>query len=129
MVDDYSYLPSVLQEIADVAGLAAALQLAAARGGETVYIPGHVDGKHWLSQIVGLEAACKICDYYRIRNGGLALLIPMGNKKHSIYQALCALDEGYSTREIVRKYGLHERTVYRLRARKRSHNNQQDELF
>lgn len=129
MDKDYSYLPYVLQEIAEAAGLAAALQLAVMRGGETVYIPGYVDEQHWLAQIVGLEAACKICNYYRVRDGGMAILIPMAQKKQAIYQALHALKEGHSAREIVRKCGVHERTVYRLRAKIRQEDDKQGKLF
>lgn len=46
-------LPSVLGEIADVAGIAAALAIADKVGGTRINIPARVQDDHWLVETVG----------------------------------------------------------------------------
>jgi len=70
-------LPTVLAEIADAAGIDAAIDLARAYGGQTVYVPSRPKPDHWLVDTVGREAAEKICDHYRVRDSGARLLIPL----------------------------------------------------
>lgn len=106
-------LPGVLQEIAEAAGLRAALRLAAIYGGQTVYIPGRIDEDHWLVHAVGFEAAEKICEAFRLRGSGSKLLIPMARR--SLLNL--ALAKGCSIREAVAAFRVHERTVWRARRR------------
>lgn len=58
-------LPGVLGEIADVAGIPAALAIADQVGGTRINIPARAKDDHWLVQTVGREAADQICDYFR----------------------------------------------------------------
>lgn len=58
-------LPAVLEEIADVAGVEAMWALVRARGGTVVFIPPRAQHRHWLTEIVGYEAAGKICKHFR----------------------------------------------------------------
>lgn len=112
-------LPSVLAEIAEVAGVAAALQVAAARGGRVAYIPApdHLVPDHWLVLAVGAAAAAAIAQ----RLGGGSLLIPLGplggNRGRVWATIRTALGEGCSAPEAARRAGVHERTVRRHRNR------------
>ncbi|WP_319774454.1 helix-turn-helix domain-containing protein [Breoghania sp.] len=123
---DYSYLPDILAQIAGTAGLDAALKLAAERGGQTVYIPSHATPGHWLTDIVGLQAAIKICDHFRVRNSGARLLIPIARKSSAQRTLVKALENGASAREAAAAAGVHERTAFRARRRLKS---KQGELF
>lgn len=62
----YDWLPPLLAEIAEVAGLDAALALAEARGGSRITIPARPRPDHWFAQTVGMEAAEKIAAFYRV---------------------------------------------------------------
>ena len=121
-------LPSVLQEIAEVAGEAAALALAARFGGTRVYFPtaANVHEHHWLFESVGLEAAKKICDHFEVDGRGQRIEIPLyvgGTYRQfvrAITERIHKLDQGgASSSEIVRTAGVTQRTVHRHRARHR----------
>ncbi|MEI2387487.1 helix-turn-helix domain-containing protein [Breoghania sp. JC706] len=126
---DYSFLPEILAEIADAAGLDAALKLAAVRGGQTVYIPSHATPDHWLSDVVGLPAAVRICDHFRVRDSGARLLIPIARRSSAQRALMKALENGASAREAAAAAGVHERTAFRARRRLKSGSGNQDDLF
>jgi hypothetical protein len=130
------FLPPTLQEIADAAGLAAALKLAEARGGTEVYIPAQAPDGHWLVECVGREAADKICAFYRVETTdsrrGSHVEIPLGS--HRFYErarrlAMKLLGEGHNQVEVARKLGLHHRTVQRVSARLRDLDKRQGRLL
>jgi hypothetical protein len=73
-------LPGILAEIADIAGEDAALAVAAARGGTQVYIPPSPDRDHWLSRLVGQQAARAIADRLTCGVGGMRVDLPLGPK-------------------------------------------------
>lgn len=75
-------LPGVLAEIAAIAGDAAALAIADARGGTEVYIPPIPDEDHWLSVMIGRDAARAVA--YRLTQGvgGRRIELPMGPVGH-----------------------------------------------
>lgn len=73
-------LPGILAEIADIAGEDAALAVAAARGGTQVYIPASPDRDHWLSRLVGHQAARDIADRLTCGVGGMRVDLPLGPK-------------------------------------------------
>ncbi len=124
-------LPGVLQEIAEVAGEAAALSIAARQGGRRVYIPAEsrlfLDDPrdtYWLVECVGIEAARKICKHFEVDGRGQRIDIPLhvgGTYRQfvrSLAERLHKLDrEGKSSTEIARQLGLTQRTVHRHRAR------------
>jgi len=118
-------LPTVLAEIADAAGIEAAISLARAYGGQTVYVPARPKPDHWLVDTVGLEAAGKICDLYRVRDGGARLLIPLA--RPTLLAA--ALARGASARSAAAAVGVHERTAFRMRSRMRRSDDRQGDLF
>ncbi|UFZ05488.1 hypothetical protein LQG66_03990 [Bradyrhizobium ontarionense] len=137
-------LPAVLQEIADVAGEAAALSIAARHGGRRVYFPSsdrlHVDGheNYWLIACVGLEAATKICKHFEVDGRGQRIEIPLhvgGTYRQFVRQIAQRVheleDEGKSSTEIAQALGLTQRTVHRHRSRHRgsARGNKQGNLF
>lgn len=82
-------LPALLQEIADVVtaatgdariGLAAALAVASARGGQRVYIPVKPGDDHWLTIAAGRAAADVIARHFTTGSPpkGAELEIPLG---------------------------------------------------
>lgn len=112
-----SAFTGVLAEIAEIAGDAAAHQLAHAKGGlERVYIPKpeNLAAGHWLVDLVGLEHAQAIAQ----RLGGGHVEIPMGTtatRAHKWRVMRDALGKGQSGAEAARAAGLHQRTVRRHR--------------
>lgn len=117
-------LPELLAEIAEVAGLDAALKIAEAKGGQRVYIPAYPREGHWLWLAVGPETAAKICDHFRtldpesraIGGRNTPLVIPFGPAHGAAAAARRAfaagIAEGLSVRDASRKAGIHERTGF-----------------
>lgn len=125
--DDRRWMTPLLNRIADVAGLDAALALGRARPGERVYIPERVDADHWLVKIVGLEAAEKIATAF----GSTKIEIPQavaGDKRRRAAAIADLIARGYSTNEIVRRLGISRNTVAEHR-RKRPVEDPQLNLF
>lgn len=112
-------LPGILGEIADVAGEAAALAIAKARGGTEIYIPPVPAPDHWMSKLVGSTAARAIADHLTCGVGGLRVELPTGPAGHAA-QARAQVDamirEGRSERDIALTTGYTARTVRRRRA-------------
>ena len=77
-VPRHSWLPALLAEIAEVAGLEAALKLAEARGGTEIYVPAEAPADHWLTEAVGQQAAAAICRHFTGSGPGCRLEIPLG---------------------------------------------------
>lgn len=75
------HLPPLLNEIAEAAGVIAAVQIAEARGGTRVHFPAYAPDGHWLVELVGREAADKVCAHFRTTaNGGYYVFVPVGPK-------------------------------------------------
>ena len=122
-------LPGVLGEIAEVAGLPAALALAREHGGTEVYLPIRPDPNHWLVACVGPEAAEAICTHYAVRDadgraiGNFRLLIPLAGTgayaqvRRRLIQELREGNGGVPA--AARKAGVHERTAWRYKAKLR----------
>jgi hypothetical protein len=120
-----SHLPGILADIAEIAGNDAAFEIASAVGGTRVSIPARAQSGHWLVELLGFEQADAICR-------GLATLDPDGKLRGvrdeiiprgpaSILKAARrradeALKSGKSARDAARISGLHERTIWRMKA-------------
>lgn len=115
----YGWLPGVLEQIAETAGLEAALKLARTHGGTFVYIPAFPTEGHWLTQLVGMHAAEKICGLFQMNSSGARVLIPMARKSISDRTIAMAMERKLSARSTATLAGVHERTVYRHRRRRR----------
>lgn len=120
-------LPVVVAEIEQVAGYEAALKLAQAKGGQTVYIPGEAKPGHWLTELLGLETAQKICNHYRVGNSGIRILIPIAKQAIQKRCLVEALEAGSSAPAAAAAAGMHERSAYR--ARKKIKDGRQGSLF
>lgn len=120
--DDFSYLPPTLAEIAQVAGLAAALKLMHAQGGVRVGIPKRAPDGHWLVELIGREAADRLGAHF----AGGRVLIPMSDRSR-VRKAAALLAEGKSLDYVARHARLHVRHVSRIKARVRT--ERQGSLF
>lgn len=121
-----SKLPEVLAEIAEVAGTQAAWEIARAQGGRQVYIPAKVDDGHWLSELIGEDKANAICEHFRAGDSGIRLLIPLAKYVDQRERLARALDQGLTAPDAAQAAGMHVRSAYRARARKR-HSNDDDQ--
>lgn len=126
-----SWLPEVLADIAEAAGLDAALKLAEHYGGTRRKIPAHAGDDHWLVQCVGRKAADSICALFRqgadARQSGQEIVIPLGptgTMRAARRRMINALEAGAPAREAARAAGMHERSAYRMRRRLKSDDGQ-----
>lgn len=123
-------LPGILGEIEEVAGRAAALKVAEHHGGTRIDIPATVGSDHWLAVLLGHEVACRIANHFRVGD-------PDGGEAGARHEAvpilgfsaftslakevrrgiLADLQAGKGVRAIAREHHIHERTVWRWRAR------------
>lgn len=111
-------LPGVLAEIAAVAGEAAALKVAMAKGGTRAYFPSRPAAGHWLVEAVGIDAAAAICAHLVSDRGGLEIPVPLGptGTRARTWRAIRqAIDAGATAAEAARIAGVDERTVRRHR--------------
>lgn len=109
-------LPGVLREVAALAGLGAALQLARAKGGIRVYVAKQPSPR--LSAEIGDAAAAALSRLY----GGEHVDIPLGpegGRARAYRAAGQALAQGLSAGAAARRSGLTERAVYRIKAKRR----------
>lgn len=135
-MSDHS-LPGILGVIADVAGKDAAYAILQARGGTRVTFPAAPSETHWLTKLVGAEAAMAICDHFAQGNpsGGRTGMpgsvdIPLHNtslQKAARRRIADELRAGKSASAAAREAGVHERTAWRVKAKLRDDN--QGELF
>ena len=111
-------LTGVLREVAEEAGLTAALCLARVFGGTKVYVPHRVAPDHPLAEAAGAAAAGYLSKSY----GGEFVLIPLGSdvqdaaRRRAIRERLAA---GRSHQAIARELKCHIRTVEREAQRRR----------
>jgi hypothetical protein len=124
---NYSWLPKIYREIADAAGLEAALKIGDAYGGRRVHIPrvARLTEKHWLRELVGDEAAEALCRWA----DGSAVELPLapetgvnGRRR----RAEKALSQGLSANEAARLSGRHVRSIYRYRQVQRETGDEPD---
>ncbi len=128
----YDWLPPLLAEIAEVAGLDAALAMADARGGSRITIPARPRPDHWLVQAVGVDAAKLIADHFRVGNSGLIVELPVGptgaaaSTRRRIDDLL---QQGVSADRIAREVRVHRTTVFRRKASAGGRDPRQGRLF
>ena len=119
--------PIFLAEVASLVGMPAALALAEGRGGELVYLPVAPKADHWLSLLIGNDAARVVGMHFsqtsfsgeRMTRAGYTVTVPLASefRKWTLFELCC--EEGLSTKEIARRVGVHIRTVRRWHAKRR----------
>ena len=126
-------MPGILAEIADIAGEDAALAVAAARGGTQVYIPPSPERDHWLSRLVGQQAARAIADRLTCGVGGMRVDLTLGPKGHAarIRAKVDRMidDGGFSERDIAQATGYTIRGVRYRKARRKQADDRQLNLL
>ena len=109
----------VLGEIEAEAGRDVANRIAAAKGGSRVFIPGSARPHHWLTDLVGLDAAKKVCWLFRgAGEGGTYVKIPKGEmtfQQRARKRIEELLGEGMSLDKIALEVGVDLSTVQRRR--------------
>lgn len=103
-----------LAEIADAAGVAAALKLVQALGGREIKLSARPTGK--LAQIVGAEAAKAIVAAI----GNEKIVVPMANLRGQRGRREAAarlFESGLSVSKVAGAVDVHERTAFRIKAR------------
>jgi len=123
-MQEYFYLPGVLHTIAEIAGLPAAVAIAEKYGGSRVHFPASAPNGHWLRELVGTEAAEKLCAHFRAtERGGELVDIPLGPKGFYVSArkaGLKLLEGGLSQYEVARRLGVDRSTVRRWKAQERA---------
>ena len=120
-------------ELCEVVGDAAALQLLTQFGGGCVYIPAKLADDHPLVQLIGLDAAEALVKEYTHDNVGVRIQLPRsstGLYAQSRNQVAQAVKEGGRASDIARRIGITTRTVTRERRRQRQEpDDSQGDLF
>lgn len=114
-------LPALLAEIAEVAGLEAALALARAHGGTRAHFLRDPKPTHWLSQLIGHEAAQRV-GRHLCAGASIELTVPMGPQRRDVMRWVAVarmIADNCSNAEIARKTGCHYKTVQAIRNGKR----------
>lgn len=128
VLSDRAYMTPLLNRIADVAGLAAALKLGSEKAGEQIHIPKSMSPENDLAKLIGFEAAQKMS----LAFGGGNLLIPAalsGNRRRIRSTIDDMIDNGHSDNEIVRATGVCRRTVTYRRAELKKDDGSPGPLF
>lgn len=116
------FLPGILREIADAAGLEAAMKVAGAKGGVRAYFPAEPEADHWLALLVGLDQARQIGRALAPGRAGAELEVPMGPSAGQAKRWRMMMemsDEGQSKPAIARALNVHHKTVQRVLNNKR----------
>ncbi|GHE72200.1 hypothetical protein GCM10019059_34760 [Camelimonas fluminis] len=123
-------LPAVLAEIAEVAGLEAALAIAEEKAGQEVFVCANLRPGNWLVRCVGMEKA-ELISRHMAGRGRVKVHIPIfGNgsyvseRKRRARVMAETLERGGSVNEIARRAGVTNRSAYRFKAR---HNGDPDQ--
>lgn len=115
----YTWLPPLLNEIADVIGVEATLVLCKKRGGARLSIPAKAKDDHWLVDAIGREATDKLCEHFRSGYGGTTIDLPVGpySAAHDTRRRVDdMIRAGLSINEIAHTTRVHRTTVIRRKA-------------
>lgn len=116
------YLPGILTEIAEIVGEGNALAIANEKGGGRCHFPANPGADHWLSKLIGLDQARKLCRELAIgtasgdRLRGIYVEVPLGpsGSRAETHRQIDKLHRaGKSQEHIARACGVSRRTVQR----------------
>ena len=108
-------LTGVLGEFEEIAGFAAAVKIAAVKGGSVAYTPQprNLKPEHWLCAAIGMDDAVKIAKQF----GGNEIEIPLGpfgGNRGRVWRIIRqAIKDGHSAAKAARLAGVTIRTVRR----------------
>lgn len=129
-------LPALLAEIAEVAGIDAALAIAEAKGGQEVFIVSRLRPDNWLVKAVGWQKAETLSAHFCSGRYRQKLDIPFGPKgsylaeRRRVARALAeAQSSGASANQMAQAAGVTNRSARRFRAKQRHHNSNQFKLL
>ena len=119
-------LPGVLGEIAEIAGLNAAMAVAETVGGTRAYISRRPGPDHWLTRAVGPEAATLIANHFTTGRTGIEIEFPLGSagsynreRRQRARRLIELTERGLFTAAIARQLGITDRAVRQFKARRR----------
>lgn len=99
----------VLDDVAEVIGLPAALKLSWHFRGQDIYVPKNLDRAPEIVEAIGREAAEQLADLY----GGIRIAVPQRAGTRAMVLHLAA-DGTRTRRQIAAELGIGERLVYRI---------------
>ncbi|MBP0439455.1 hypothetical protein [Tianweitania sediminis] len=123
---DRAWLSPLLNRIADVAGVRAALLLGNEKACQTIYIPQRVNNEHWLPKLIGMEAARKLAADF----GGMKIVIPpalVGEKRRRQRAIAEMTRKGYSISSTASSLGVARSTVNEHRRRLKEPDGDRDD--
>lgn len=112
-------------ELAHLLGDQAAMTLLLAKGGVQVFIPAKVDAGHWLEQLIGQDAAARLCQHFATglsssgNQVGAHVELPRPSYRMRLAHFRELNTQGLSASKTALAMGVSERAVrgYRRRAR------------
>lgn len=125
-LSDRAYMTPLLNRIADVAGERAALILGREKAGLQIYIPEKATPDHWLSLLIGVDAANAMAGVW----GSKHIVVPPamnGDKRRRAATIAELIEKGYSNNQIVQMTGVSRRTV--IEHRRKQPDDRQASLF
>jgi DNA-binding NarL/FixJ family response regulator len=114
----HSRYPGILAQVAAAAGDEAALALMRARGGMRCYIPARARAGHWMTELLGEQAAAAICKEI----GGGEVEIPVGSSMSAAdkrRRIASLLERGWPVDRVAHAVGVDRSTVKRHKRRLR----------
>lgn len=121
----HGWLPAVYREIAERAGLEATLGLAAAKGGQRIYVPLDPRIAPWLIAAMGETGAAALVAMY----GGEAIDLPCdptNGQKARVRRIREALARGESANAVAARFGSSRRHMFWHKARVREAEDKPD---
>lgn len=116
------YLP--WSDLVHVLGEIDAMRLVAAFGGTRIYVAARMSERNQIVEAIGLDAARRLADHVKVGTGGMWVDLPSGPasafKDLRRRVAEHASDRNLSASVAARRLGVHVRTIFRERARKRA---------
>jgi len=113
---DIAHLPSSIQDMVAVIGLAAALVIVEERGGIRLCVPAQVRTDHWLMQKIGAEAFVRLVQVY----AGEEIEIPKCDAALRALREHEIVSSDESNARLARRYGYTERGIRKLKRRVRN---------
>ena len=125
----YAWLPLIYRQVAEGAGLEAALGLARAKAGQRISVPRNWRASPWMAEAMGEKGAATLCDLY----GGELIDLPTNPAEGAGARARArrvqqALDEDKSANQIAAQESVSRWTVF-YQKRKRKARDAAPDLF